>query len=108
MAVGESVLTKNRDNYMNNEKDTEKLVELFMSTGHAHHQAYIETDGVDPDWAIWYGNYLEKPISGLIDAEPSATEITEKLVLLDKEFSEKSRSDHWTVYYAIEFVNFRG
>lgn len=32
--------------------DQSQLAELLMKTGHHHHQAYIEADGVDPEWAL--------------------------------------------------------
>ena len=31
---------------------------LLVETGHAHHEAYLETDGVDPEWPLWYADYL--------------------------------------------------
>ena len=32
----------------------EELAELLVETGHHHHQAYADSDGVDPEWALWY------------------------------------------------------
>jgi hypothetical protein len=93
---------------MKSEMQIEKIAELFMQTGHAHHEAFIATDGFDPDWAAWYGVHLEKPLSTLFAAKFAATEIADKLVALDKEFNTKSQSEHWTAYYAREFVDFEG
>lgn len=36
-----------------------KLERLFRDTGQAHHQAFIETDGADPEWPLWYADYLK-------------------------------------------------
>ena len=36
-----------------------RLEDLFRETGEAHHQAYIETDGADPEWPLWYAGYLQ-------------------------------------------------
>jgi hypothetical protein len=30
-----------------------QLEDLFHEVGEAHHQAYIETDGVDQEWPLW-------------------------------------------------------
>ena len=37
----------------------EELAELLLETGHHHHQAYVSSDGVDPEWALWYADYLQ-------------------------------------------------
>ena len=48
---------------MNTELRT-NLVELLRETGHAHHAAFAATDGADPDWSIWYAEYLQSAPSG--------------------------------------------
>jgi hypothetical protein len=93
---------------MKSEIQIEKITELFMQTGHAHHEAFIATDGFDPDWATWYGIHLEKPLSTLLAVKCPATVITDKLVELDREFIANSPAEHWTAYYATEFVDFEG
>jgi hypothetical protein len=40
-----------------------QLEELFRETGEAHHRAYIETDGADPEWPLRYADYLREKIS---------------------------------------------
>ena len=45
---------------MNTELRT-NLVDLFREAGHAHHAAFAATDGADPDWPIWYADYLQEP-----------------------------------------------
>jgi hypothetical protein len=37
----------------------QQLQELFREVGKAHHQAFIETDGADPEWPLWYANFLQ-------------------------------------------------
>jgi hypothetical protein len=32
---------------------TGQLEALFHEVAKAHHQAYIETDGADPEWPLW-------------------------------------------------------
>ena len=44
---------------MTAEAQVKQLAELFKQTGEAHHQAFLETDGEDPEWAIWYAGYLQ-------------------------------------------------
>lgn len=35
-----------------------QLGELFREVGEAHHQACIETNGADPEWLLWYADYV--------------------------------------------------
>ncbi|ETZ99541.1 hypothetical protein I547_5783 [Mycobacterium kansasii 824] len=36
-----------------------ELADLLVETGERHHQAYADTDGADPEWALWYSGYLQ-------------------------------------------------
>ena len=36
-----------------------ELAALFMETGKHHHEAYETSDGVDPEWALFYAGYLQ-------------------------------------------------
>ena len=36
-----------------------ELAALFVKTGDRHHQAYTESDGSDPDRALWYAPYVQ-------------------------------------------------
>jgi hypothetical protein len=46
---------------------TRQLEELFREVGKAHHQAYIEWDGADPEWPVWYADYLRDRLAPLLD-----------------------------------------
>ena len=78
---------------------------LLQATGHAHHQAYIETDGADPDWPLWYADYLLDKLPQLLNASMTKTEIVYVLVSLDKEQQTLAPGAKWTHYYAKSLVN---
>ena len=50
---------------------TGQLEGLFHEVGEAHHRAYIETDGADPEWPLWYADYLRERLEELL--EPPAS-----------------------------------
>ncbi len=81
-----------------------ELVELLVATGQTHHKAFIETDGVDPDWAVWYGDFLKKKFDELFDSNLESCEIAAELIDLDTEFNIKPRTKHWTEFYADELI----
>ncbi|MEL6152289.1 MAG: hypothetical protein AAFU54_16545 [Chloroflexota bacterium] len=76
------------------------LAELFMETGHAHHQAYIETDGADDDWAIWYANYLHEKMADHIGVTSHRSELVYLLMHMSYLQAMDAPSAKWPRYYA--------
>ena len=81
----------------------QQLSELFQETGAAHHQAFIETDGVDPEWANWYGQYLEDKLPSLLNTTLAPSEIANLLVTAAKKHAAQDPDSDWKVFYA-EFL----
>lgn len=83
----------------------EELAALLHQTAEDHHVAYKETDGVDPDWSIWYaGHLLENGIEQLLDAKLLKSDLIYLLVLADKQQMSEAPGAHWETYYADFFV----
>jgi hypothetical protein len=76
------------------------LGNLLRETQKEHHQAYIETDGYHPDWAIWYAEYLFEKLPKFLNMEMIRSEIIYNLVLLDKGYTDEKPEIKWTEYYA--------
>jgi NAD(P)H-hydrate epimerase len=81
-----------------------ELEQLFVETGHAHHQAFIETNGADPDWPIWYADYLKERLSTLLGATFTRSELVYLLVMADKERGLNAPGAKWPRYYAKFFI----
>ena len=93
---------------MNEEKmqRKEKIALLLHQTAEDHHGAFKETDGVDPDWSIWYaGHLLEQGFNTLLDANMLKSDLIYLLVLVDKQQMSEAPGAHWENYYADFFVN---
>lgn len=82
----------------------EELEELFRNTGKAHHEAFIETDGDDADWAIWYAEYLVDKVGDLLDAELTKSELVYLLMVASKEQPIEAPGSDWARYYARFFA----
>jgi len=78
----------------------EALAQVLMSTGHAHLEAFIETDGFDPDWAIWYADHAVDQLNALLGTELSRSDLVYELVGLSREQSLKAPETPWYEYYA--------
>ena len=83
-----------------------QLADLLHQTAEDHHIAFKETDGVDPDWSIWYaGHLLEKQIEALLDAKLLKSDLIYLLVLVDKKQMGEAPGSRWENFYADFFVN---
>jgi hypothetical protein len=84
----------------------EKIAALLHQTAEDHHVAYKETDGVDPDWSLWYaGHLLEEGFDKMLDATLLKSDLIYLLVLVDKQQMSQAPGAHWENYYADFFVS---
>ncbi|HME81621.1 MAG TPA: hypothetical protein VKF82_06050 [Candidatus Eremiobacteraceae bacterium] len=84
----------------------QKLAALFSQTSEDHHVAYKATDGVDPDWSIWYaGHLLEKGFDTMLGAAILKSDLIYLLVTVDKELQSYAPGAHWEAYYAAFFID---
>ena len=81
-----------------------QLEELFRETGEAHHQAYIETDGADPEWPLWYADYLHERLGLLLDASFTKSELVYLLIRVANEQPLDAPGADWARYYAGFFM----
>ncbi|HWS80921.1 MAG TPA: hypothetical protein VN178_07835 [Rubrobacter sp.] len=81
-----------------------QLEGLFHEVGAAHHQAYIETDGADPEWPLWYADYLRERLGELLDASFTKSELVHMLVLVANEQPLVAPGANWARYYAKKFI----
>jgi glutaredoxin len=81
----------------------EALAALFMETGKTHHEAFIATDGADPDWPIWYADHVHEPIAKLLDADHTRTELIVAFVDAGAEHQARAPAEPWPEFYAKHF-----
>ena len=81
------------------------LVDLFHQTGKDHHVAFAATDGVDPDWSIWYADHLlQRGLEQLLEAKLLKSDLIYLLVLADKLQNLEAPGSRWERYYADFFL----
>jgi hypothetical protein len=86
-----------------------RLVDLLREVRPAHHRAYLEADGHDPEWPLWYAHYLQPKLAQVLSAEPTISELVYLLVRADKEHRQKAPQSDWVQFYADLFVeNYSG
>lgn len=82
----------------------DELVALFEDTAKAHHKAFVDVNGEDPDWAIWYAEKIQTGLGDALGRKFSKSEIIFCLVFIDNEYRAKSPDTPWIEYYAEHFI----
>ncbi len=83
-----------------NEKLIDELANLLDETAEAHHKAFAATEGEDPDWPLWYAEYLFEKLKKMINATFTKSELIYLLVLADKKNGVVAPGAYWPRFYA--------
>ncbi len=65
-----------------------RLEILFQAAGKAHHKAFASTNGDDPDWPLWYADYLLEPLNQMLGVQLTVVELARRLRSVDEERRE--------------------
>lgn len=80
------------------------LQELFKIVGPAHHSAYKDTDGFDPEWPLWYAKFLHEKMMDVLDVEFTKSELIYLLVAADLDHQDEDPDSNWPAYYSEFFA----
>jgi glutaredoxin len=89
---------------MSREGTCSKIAELIHDTAEAHHQAFQATEGVDPEWPMWYGDHLHPHIQPFLVTQFTKSRLIHCLVQLDDEYNARDPEVAWNEYYARHLV----
>ncbi|MCB0202064.1 MAG: hypothetical protein KDI03_18505 [Anaerolineae bacterium] len=84
--------------------DAGQLADLLRATVAAHHHAFIDVDGADPEWPIWYAAYLHARLPELQGVALTQSEWVFLLVLAEQRRLREGSNEHWPDYYAGVFL----
>lgn len=89
---------------MSENEIVQQIAQLLSETHEAHHKAFAETDGFDPDWPLWYADYLHAPLSQALKGQFTKSELVYLLLLAEHERNQQAPGAEWTGFYARLFV----
>jgi glutaredoxin len=81
-----------------------QLAELMIETGKAHHRAFAATEGADPDWPIWYAEYLQQPLSKMLQTSFTKSQLIYCLMFADYEQTARAPKSSWPELFADHFI----
>jgi hypothetical protein len=89
---------------MNSLNDNKKLIDelanLLNETAEAHHEAFAATEGEDPEWPIWYADYLIEKMRQMLKAKFTKSELIYLLVSAEKKNGVVAPGAYWPRFYA--------
>ncbi|MBW1905169.1 MAG: hypothetical protein JRJ24_07665 [Deltaproteobacteria bacterium] len=82
-----------------------QLAELFQQTGEAHHQAFLETDGDDPEWTLWHAEHLQDRLAPFLGAPLTRSRLVFCLIGADDEHRATESDVRSTTSMAVLFAD---
>lgn len=82
----------------------DNIAELLVETGQAHHEAFAATGGADPEWPIWYAEYVRDKFAQRFGMDFNKSQLIYCLMNADFERQARSPDSAWPEFYANEFV----
>lgn len=82
----------------------QQLIDLFNQTGQAHHIAFSDADGFDPEWPLWYASFLFDKLPPALKANMTQSEFVYLLIHLNKTQPDEAPDTDWQQYYASYLV----
>jgi NAD(P)H-hydrate epimerase len=80
---------------------TEKeLAALLRQTAERHHAAFAESDGADPEWALWYASEVQAHVWDRAGRLPSRGELVYLLVGAERAHAASGSDEPWPDMYA--------
>ena len=89
---------------MKNTEYERQLTELFTETARAHHEAFAATDSKDPEWPIWYAEYLQQPISEILQNKFLKSNLIYCMMSADFEYAARETDVPWQKFYSDHFI----
>jgi len=83
---------------------TAAIEQHLEEAGSAHHDAFVDVDGVDPEWPLWYASYLADRLRDSAGFAGTRSELVYWLVRLDKEYGEADSAIPWARFYAVRLA----
>lgn len=80
------------------------LAKLLRETIKAHHDAFIQTDGFDPEWPIWYAAYLHRNLPALQGVTLTQSEWVFLIVKAEQRRLQEQIEEPWFDFYARIFL----
>jgi glutaredoxin len=81
-----------------------QLVALFTETETAHQKKFKGGVNDDPEWPIWYADYLQKPMSEILQTPFLKSDLIYCLMSANYEHAIEALETQWQQFYSSHFI----
>ncbi len=79
----------------------DRLDAVLAAAGPAHHAAFLDTDGEDPEWPLWYAEHILEDARTVLDRpDLTRSRLVWALVAASDAFEEAAPAEPWHRFYA--------
>lgn len=80
------------------------VADLFRNAGREHHKAFVAVDGEDPEWPIWYAEYLQASLADALQTPFTKSQLVYCVMDADFEHAVRDPDSSWPQFYAAQFM----
>jgi len=80
------------------------IEQLLSQAAAAHHEAFLESNGADPEWPLWYATYLTPRLPEVSNFMGTRSELVFWLVRLAEEHQATDSAIPWARFYAVRLA----
>jgi len=81
-----------------------QLSQLIRNCERAHRAAFASTGGEDPEWPLWYTEYLRQPLEQALDTGFHKCQLIYGLMNADFEHTARAPDTEWAEFLAAELI----
>lgn len=85
---------------MTNRITDAELSEMLVDAGRHHHTAFIDSDGVDPEWPQFYAAYIQTQLWDGLGVVPTKSELIFILLGAEEAIRKGAETGAWPDVYA--------
>ena len=78
----------------------DELTVFFAQAGKAHRETFVDAGGTDPEWPLWYAEFLVEKINEALSTSMTKSELCYMLVSADRERRMLAPGSDWHAYFA--------
>jgi hypothetical protein len=82
----------------------QQIIDILVETVSAHHEAFGESGGIDPEWPLWYAQHTREALCEALGANFTLSELVYLYLQLDGELRLRAPGAYWPAFYAKSMV----
>jgi len=83
----------------------QELVQILEETAEAHQEAFKKAGGDNPEWPLWYADYMHEKLKEVLEASFTKSELIYLLVMAENDRAAVAPGSSWAPFFAAFFAD---